>query len=127
VLDWFGSLPLAGERLVTTATNSHLATILEDNGAEVIVLPMPVAPAARVLMSALPLSGCIVRTRADVDWLDDEMNNPGWAPESIAWCVGHAAVERALERGWTRVVELEDGIDCDALVSRIADMDGGRG
>jgi uroporphyrin-III C-methyltransferase/precorrin-2 dehydrogenase/sirohydrochlorin ferrochelatase len=125
-LDWFGSMPLAGMRLVTTSTNSSLAEILEDHGAELVILPMPVTPAARVVMSALPLSGCVARTRAEVDWLDDEMNNPGWTPTSTAWCIGREAADRARSRGWTRVVELDDGMDCDALVSRIAGSDGRR-
>ncbi len=119
-LDWFSSLPLAGKRLVTTATNSQMAFVLEDHGAEMVVLPMPVTPAARVVMAVLPLSGCIVRSRAEADWLDDEMNNPGWTPTSIAWCLGPEAADRARQRGWVRVVELAEGVDCDELVSRIA-------
>ncbi len=119
-LDWFSSLRLAGKRLVTAATNPQMAVILEDHGAEMVVLPMPVTPAARVVMSALPLSGCIVRSRAEVDWLDDEMNNPGWTPTSIAWCLGSEAADRARQRGWVHVVELDPGADCDELVSRIA-------
>jgi len=120
-LDWFSSMPLAGKRLVTTAANPQIAAFLEDHGAEMVVLPMPVTPAARVVMSALPLSGCVVRSRAEVDWLDDEMNNPGWTPTSIAWCLGPEAAARARQRGWVHVVDLEDGIDCDDLVSRIAE------
>ena len=122
-LDWFGALPLSGQRLVTTATNAALVPILEDCGAEVLVLPMPVTPAARVVMSALPLTGCVVQSRADVDWLDDERNNPGWTPESVAWCIGPEASDRARQRGWRRVVELEEGLDCEGLVARIADSD----
>ena len=95
--------------------------MLEDNGAEVVVLPMPVTPAARVVMSVLPLSGCVLRSRAEVDWLDDEISNPGWTPESIAWCVGPESANRARERGWVRIVELAEGMDCDELVARIAE------
>ncbi len=114
-------MPLAGKRLVTTATNQEMAAHLEDQGAEMVIVPVPVTPAARVVMSALPLSGCVVRSRAEVDWLDDEMNNPGWTPTSTAWCLGPEAAARARQRGWVRVVELEDGIDCSDLVSRIVE------
>jgi uroporphyrin-III C-methyltransferase/precorrin-2 dehydrogenase/sirohydrochlorin ferrochelatase len=120
-LDWFSLMPLAGKRLVTAATNRKMAAVLEDHGAEMVVLPMPVTPAARVVMSALPLSGGIVRTRAEVDWLDDERNNPGWTPTSMAWCIGREAADRARQRGWVHVVELDEGIECDDLVSRIAE------
>ena len=126
-LDWFGALPLSGQRLVTTATNAAMGPILEDRGAEVLVLPVPVTPAARIVMSALPLTGCVVRSRADVDWLDDERNNPGGTPESVAWCIGREAAERARRRGWLRVVELEEGMECEGLVARIADPDGTNG
>jgi uroporphyrin-III C-methyltransferase len=119
-LDWFGALPLAGKRLVTTATNTQLAAILEDHGAEMVIVPMPMTPAARVVLSVSPLSGCVVRSRADVDWLDDEINNAGWTPNSTAWCLGSEAAARARERGWVRVVEFDDGIDCDELVERLA-------
>jgi hypothetical protein len=119
-LDWFSSMPLAGKRLVTTAANPKVAALLEDHGAEMVVLPMPVTPAARVVMSALPLSGCVVGSRADVDWLDDETNNPGWTQTSVAWCLGPEAADRARRRGWVHVVELDEGMDCDELVARIA-------
>lgn len=126
-LDWFGRLPLAGKRLVTTATNSKMAAMLEDHGAEMVILPMPVTPAARVVLSILPLSGCVVRSRADVDWLDEEMGNPGWTPSSVAWCFGPEVAERARERGWLRIVELDDAMDCDELVAELAgERDGDR-
>lgn len=120
-LDWFSALPLAGSRLVTPAANAEMAAMLEDRGAEVVLLPMPVTPAARMVMSVSPLTGCVVRSRAEVDWLDDEINNPGWTSESTAWCLGSEAAERARARGWVRIVELDGGMDCDDLVSKIAE------
>ncbi len=123
-LDWYGSRPLAGRRLLMTASSSELAKRLENEGAEVVVVPMPVTPAARVVMAALPLSGCVVRSRAEVDWLDEERENPGWEAQSPAWCVGPEATERARERGWRQVVELEDGMGCADLVAQIASRDG---
>jgi hypothetical protein len=82
-----------------------------------------VTPAARIVMGALPLTGCVVGSRAEVDWLDEERGNPGWGPDALAWCLGPEAAARAIERGWQRVVELEDGLACDRLVSRIAAVD----
>ena len=105
---------------MTTAANSQLAAALEDRGAEMVVLPMPVTPAARVVMSVSPLTGCVVRSRADVDWLDDEINNPGWTSETIAWCLGFEAADRARDRGWVHVVECSEEMDCDELVERLA-------
>jgi len=119
-LDWYGDLPLAGQRLLMTESSARLATLLEDQGAEVVVVPMPVTPAARVVIGALPLTGCLVQNHAEVDWLDDERGNPGWGRDVTAWCIGGEAGNRARGRGWQHVVELEEGMDCVDLVARIA-------
>jgi len=119
-LAWYDALPLAGCRLVMADSNSKLAAELEDRGAEVVRLPMPVTPAARVVMAALPLTGCVAGLSSEVDWLDDERGNPGWRPESVMWCIGRKAAERARDRGWLKVVELSEETECDELVARIA-------
>lgn len=125
-LDWFGRMPLAGQRLVVPATNADLAARLEDAGAEVVAVPVPVSQSARVVMAALPLTGCVVAGRAEVDGLDEERGNPGWGPELVAWCIGEEAAERARERGWRNVEPLEDGIECGDLVARIEAAAGSR-
>ena len=119
-LDWYGPLPLAGHRLLMTASSSLLATRLESEGAEMVVVPMPLGPAARVVMAALPLTGCVVRDPTEVDWLDDERDNPGWGENTTTWCVGAEAADRARERGWRGVVELAKEMECEELVARIA-------
>jgi len=119
-LAWYEALPLAGCRLVMTDSNSELAAALEDRGAEVVMLPLPVTPAARVVMAALPITGCVVSQRSEVDWLDEERGNPGWHAESVVWCIGHETAERARERGWLKVVELGEESDCEELVARVA-------
>jgi hypothetical protein len=119
-LDWYGRAPLAGQRIITSADHGDIADRLEDAGAEVLRVPLPVSEAARVVMAALPLTGCVACGRADVDWLDDERGTPGWGPDVVAWCVGREAVERAVERGWPRIEQIEDGTGCAELVVRIA-------
>jgi uroporphyrin-III C-methyltransferase/precorrin-2 dehydrogenase/sirohydrochlorin ferrochelatase len=119
-LNWFHRLPLAGERLVLPANASDLGRTLEEAGAEVVAVPTPVSPAARVVMGAAPLSGCLVRSPAEVDWLDDEREGPGWDNKSIAWCVGEKSADRARERGWRHVVLLQEGFGCDQIVAAIA-------
>ena len=125
-LDWYSALPLAGERLLLAATETTLASTLEEAGADVVQLPLMASPAARVVIAALPLTGCVVRDRAEVDWLDRERDNPGWPSDAHAWCVGPEAAMRARERGWARVVELEAGLPCSELVARIASSRGDR-
>ena len=125
-LDWYSALPLAGQRLLLAATDPTLASTLENAGADVLQLPLTASPAARVVIAALPLTGCVVRDRAEVDWLDRERENPGWTADLTAWCVGSDAAARARDRGWARVVELETGISCSDLVARIASARAGR-
>jgi uroporphyrin-III C-methyltransferase/precorrin-2 dehydrogenase/sirohydrochlorin ferrochelatase len=119
-LDWFGRQPLAGERLVLAATASDLARKLELAGAEVVAVPTPVSPAARIVMGSAPLTGCVLRSPAEVDWLDDEREGPGWGERSIAWCVGKDTAERARRRGWRKIVMLDRESGPAGIVTGIA-------
>jgi uroporphyrin-III C-methyltransferase/precorrin-2 dehydrogenase/sirohydrochlorin ferrochelatase len=119
-LDWVSRLPLVGHRLLIPASRSDLGIRLEAAGAEVVVLAMPVTPAARIVMGALPLTGCVVGTAAEVDWLDAERGGPGWSDEVDAWCLGSEAAARARERGWLNVRELAENSDEETLVASIA-------
>ncbi len=118
-LDWVSRLPLVGERLVVPAAAAGLVRRLEEAGAEVVPLPVPVTPAARVVLDALPLTGCVLSSAADVDLVDDERDAAGWGHEVIAWCLGREAAERARARGWLRIEELEGGLTDDVLVKYI--------
>ena len=119
-LDWVSKLPLAGERLLVPESRSDLAARLEAAGAEVVVMPMPATPAARIVMGALPLTGCVVGAAAEVDWLDPERGGPGWSHEVASWCVGPEAAGRARESGWLNVRELDVDADEEELVATIA-------
>lgn len=119
-LDWYRRLPLAHQRIVLAAAAADLATALEDAGADVVAVPLPITPAARVVTAALPLTGCIVRDRAEVDWLDDERDNPGFGRQTVTWCLGEEAAARARERGWRRLRLLEEGISTERLVAELA-------
>lgn len=102
-LDWFSRQPLAGERLVVAAAAARMATALESAGADVVPLPSPVTPAARVVMGASPLTGCVLRIPAEADALDEEREGPGWEDGPVAWCLGPETAERARRLGWPRV------------------------
>ena len=119
-LDWISKLPLAGHRLVVPATRPELGARLESAGAEAVMLPLPATPAARVVMAALPLTGCLVCTAAEVDWMDGERDGSGWGDAVVAWCLGPEAAARARERGWSNVRELPAEIDDDELVATVA-------
>ncbi len=111
VLDWFGRSPLACERIAVGADAAVLRERLEAAGAEVVPVPFPLTPAARVVLHAAALTGCVVLGADEVDLLDEERGGPGWGAEVTAWCSGEAAWRRAVERGWRRPVALGDGLD----------------
>ncbi len=119
-LDWVAKLPLAGQRLLVPASQDDFAASLEEAGAEVVVLPMPATPAARIVMGALPLTGCVVGTSAEVDWLDAERGGPGWGADFVAWCAGSEAAARARDCGWPIVGELPADVEDSELVATIA-------
>jgi uroporphyrin-III C-methyltransferase len=118
-LDWVSKLPLAGRRMLVPAARPELGGRLEAAGADVVLLPLPVTPAARVVMGALPLTGCVACTAAEVDWLDEERGGPGWSDDVVVWCVGSETATRAQDRGWPVVRELDADIDDDELVESI--------
>jgi len=105
-LDWFSSRPLAGERLGVMSPAGELGEMLEANGAEIVELPMPVTPVARIVIGALPMTGWLLRQPDDVDAIDEERDNPGWTSETVAWTLSPEATERARGRQWRNVVEL---------------------
>ena len=108
-LDWFGKRPLSGERLVIASPGGDLGAELDMCGAEVVEVPLPVTPAARVVLGALPLTGCVLRSPEEADALDEERDGPGWdASKVVAWCLRPAAAERARFLGWRNVVHLPD-------------------
>jgi len=110
-LDWMGRLPLAGRRILLTEGLRPLAGALELEGAEVVVVPVPLTPAARVVIEAAPLTDCVVRTAAEVEALDGERGTAGWGEDVTTWCLDTGAALRAAALGWTRVGRIEEGRD----------------
>lgn len=106
-LDWFGRLPLAGERLVLPAASTELARGLEDAGAEVVLVPSPFTPAARVVIGTARITGCVLSSPAEAECFDDEREGPGWDGEPVAWCLGRDTADRARALGWRRVEEVD--------------------
>ncbi len=118
-LDWVQRLTLAGERLVVFRLGRRDPTAdLEAAGAEVVRVGIPLAPVSRVLMAALPLSGCVVESPAQLDALDAERDGLVWTEASVCWCLGREAASAARRRGFARVEDLGP-IEPAELVRRI--------
>jgi hypothetical protein len=99
---------------------AEMVLYLEDAGAEVVSLPLPVTPAARVVMAALPITGCVVSTAAEVEWIDGERGGQGWSDGIVNWCVGPDAARRAKQLGWKNVRELAEDSNQSEMVASIA-------
>jgi uroporphyrin-III C-methyltransferase/precorrin-2 dehydrogenase/sirohydrochlorin ferrochelatase len=119
-LDWFVSRPLAGERLGLFAGSDGVAATLDVAGAEVVEVPRPLGPAARVVLAAAPMSGFVLRSAAEVEAIDEELGTPGLEPQPRAVCLGRAAADRARALGWVRVEELAEGAAPEELVAVLA-------
>jgi len=119
-LDWFGRAPLMGERLVLPAPRGELASELELAGAQVLTVPLPFTPAARVVVDALPVTGCVAWDAGEVDAFDEERSGPSWSADAPVWCVGAEAASRAREIGWSVVHELRDSALPEDVVQMVA-------
>jgi uroporphyrinogen III methyltransferase/synthase len=122
-LNWSVRRPLAGERLAVPTEAIELRAALEEAGAEIVAVPLPVTPAARIVLGARPLTGCVVRSAAEVEAFDEERSASGWEALSTAWCLGREAARRAHARGWPRVEIVESsGSGAAALVAAVASV-----
>lgn len=120
-LDWFSERPLAGERLGMVAPAGELGEVLELSGAEVVEVPLPVTPAARVVLGALPLTGWVLRNADEIDALDEERDNPGWSETTVVWTLSLDASARAHGQEWRHVVEVPAPATSVELVVAIRD------
>jgi uroporphyrinogen III methyltransferase/synthase len=118
-LGWLHHQPLAGERIVMPGAAHELAEALEAAGADVVPFPVPITSAARVVMRALPVTGCVMRTRADVESLDEEKDSLEWRENAAVWCLGPETAERARARRWPGVQEVDAGSSGPDLVEWI--------
>jgi hypothetical protein len=119
-LGWFASRPLSGERLGIFAPAGALGPALDLAGADLVEMPRPLGPAARVVIAAAPVAGWVLRSAAEVQALEEERAIPGWDPDARAFCLSAAAADRARELGWRHVVEIA-GAGPEAVVAAIGE------
>jgi uroporphyrin-III C-methyltransferase / precorrin-2 dehydrogenase / sirohydrochlorin ferrochelatase len=117
-LDWYTARPLFGERLVVVAPAGPLGDSLNMAGADVVELPQPISEAARVVLAAMPITGAVLRSVADVDALDEERHGVTWGSNVVAWCLEPSASRRARERGWRWVQEVDGHALAEAVAAR---------
>lgn len=123
-LDWFGRRPLLGQRLIVAPSAAALADELEREGAELLRVTLPLTPSARLVLDALPVTGCVVGQADEVDSLHEERDGAGWQADAAVWCLTPPAAERARELGWRVVQELAAHLGAADLAAAIAEHHG---
>jgi uroporphyrin-III C-methyltransferase/precorrin-2 dehydrogenase/sirohydrochlorin ferrochelatase len=118
-LDWFGVRPLLGERVLVPAPAAGMAEPLELAGVELVEVTLPVTEAARIVIGALPLTGCVLRSAEEAEALDEERDATGWGPAAKTWCLGPQAAARARDLGWPNVRELPENASGDDLTAAL--------
>ena len=118
-LAWFSRRPLSGERIgmAIGAATGALADALDLAGAEIVGVPLPLTHAARIVLGAAPLTGFLLRSRDEVDALEDDQDAPGSATQIVAWCLCPEAAGRARQLGWQHVEVVGDGSNPAELIS----------
>jgi hypothetical protein len=104
---------------VVAAPAGALGEALEEVGAALVEVPLPVRPAARIVLGALPVTSCVVRSPVEVDALDGERDRPGWGRGVVAVCLGAETAARARAIGWPGVLELAGDAGPDEVVSAL--------
>lgn len=118
-LDWRVRLPLTGQRIAVALGTSAAVRALDDAGAEVVPLPFPLTPAARIALGALPITGCVLASVVEVDAIEEERDGLGFSDGVMAWCVGGETAARARRHGWRNVLEISSAADVEAIARHV--------
>jgi uroporphyrin-III C-methyltransferase/precorrin-2 dehydrogenase/sirohydrochlorin ferrochelatase len=99
-LDWRRRLPLTGERIALLSSADDLTLALEDAGAEVVRLSIPLTPSARVVLAVGAPTAWILTHPLEL-----EAVSPAVAPTAIVCCLSAVAAAQARADHVGRVVE----------------------
>jgi uroporphyrin-III C-methyltransferase / precorrin-2 dehydrogenase / sirohydrochlorin ferrochelatase len=108
-VDWHARLPLVGQRLVLASPAGSLGDELELAGAEVLVATVPLSPAARIPILALPVTGWLARDGREAAALGEGIRPEQADVAAVAWCLGAEAAAAARSSGWERIGQLPGG------------------
>ena len=118
--------PLRGARFGLFAPRSELSEALQEAGAEILLAPGPLTAAARLVIGSAPLSGWIVRTTRELEFLDGERVASGLALGGTLGCTGGALAALARDRNWPTVVELDGDESSSQIVAKLCTCLSGR-
>ena len=126
-LGWYSQRPLFGHRLALFRPESHFRRPLANLGAEVVPIPLPVTPAARIVMEALPPTAFIFGAVLELDALEHEPDRPAWAARAVALCLTPLAAARARVCGWQQVVDIPGAASLAQPIKTLAEILRSRG
>jgi len=123
-LDWFGGRPLAGSRLGVIGPIGSLAEPLELAGVELVEIRLPLRPAARVVIGALPMTGWIFSSPEEVEAMEEERDGLGFHDGMTAWCLSAEAATRARDHGWRHIHTLDAASPPAELIAQMTAASG---
>jgi uroporphyrin-III C-methyltransferase/precorrin-2 dehydrogenase/sirohydrochlorin ferrochelatase len=115
-LGWHGRLPLAAARVAVASPLGALGEALELAGAEVLEVPLPAPPAARIALAALPLDVLVARSAAEAAGLCAAVAGLAAAGNAVAVCCAGEAAAAARAAAHPRVVEVPGVLDAGAVL-----------
>jgi uroporphyrin-III C-methyltransferase / precorrin-2 dehydrogenase / sirohydrochlorin ferrochelatase len=98
--------PLQGARIGAFAPDSLWSRVLREAGAEVLLAPIHLTRAARLVVGHAPLSGWLVRTEYELDAIESERTKTAAFSRCTLWCLGAELAAQARGRGWPQVSEI---------------------
>jgi hypothetical protein len=72
-------------------------------------------------MDALAITGCVLKSKEEVELMEDERDRRSWSQTPTAWCLSQSAADRARAMSWTDVVEIQGKNPAEALVRAMLD------
>ncbi len=114
-LGWHGRLPLAAARVAIASPAGALGEALELAGAEVLEIPLPAPPAARIALAALPLDALVARSAGEAAGLCAAVTGVAAADGAVALCSAGGAAAAARAAAWPRIVEVAGTLGAAAV------------
>ena len=114
--------PLRGACVAMFAPEMRLGAILRAAGAQLLVTPVPLTKAARLVLGSGSGATWIVRSTSELDVLGRERLQGATFVQSQVVCTSAELARMARARGWPDVAELDVSAKEDIVVDRLRDL-----
>jgi uroporphyrin-III C-methyltransferase/precorrin-2 dehydrogenase/sirohydrochlorin ferrochelatase len=114
--------PLRAARVAMFAPEMRLGAILREAGAQLLVAPVPLTKAARLVLGSGTGATWIVRSTLELDILGNERLQGAAFVQSPVTCTSAELAGMARDRGWSDVAELDVSASENIVVDRLRDL-----